>query len=379
MVFCAYNYRSGATSNSRTYLILCLMPVALFLLNVIGLSYSESIDIALSLALRKIHLFLIPVGFLLLDKRKFQPHVRNVVLSIFLAMCFLSSFACIGNAIVNMIQAESLSFFAAGKEHFYFTSHAFASPLRISAVYLSMYYCVAFLIVLNGELIANRVLKFTLCIYLVIMILVCASTAGILCMLFVFLLWLIQTRNRKLLLLSSAAIFFGIAAVTLMNASWLSNKAVNALKFTYTYEDGSLSPHTGDRLVIWQASLNAIRERWLFGHGTAAGQKALEEVYEEKGLEIELRDELNPHNQFISTTLDFGLAGVVTLFATLLMPLFVAVRSRSFMMAGLIVVMMVFFCAESVLLRQKGIVFFSFFYCFLIPAAAGPVAETKKT
>jgi O-antigen ligase len=270
-----------------------------------------------------------------------------------------------------MSQAGSMSFISSGQKHLYFTSHALSSPLNLSAVYLSMYYSLAFCIVLSGELIRSSTIKGIVAAYFAVLIILCSSVAGMLSMTLIFCLWLVQTRSGKILIVSMAIALTATISAVAWDRKAVEQKILNSFKFAYTYEDGSLSNYTADRLVIWDAAMNAVASKWLAGHGTGDGQYALERKYAEQNLTRELQDRLNPHNQFVSTMLDLGVIGVTLLCVMVAFPLTIAIRYKAFLYLGFLLVSIVFFCAESVLVRQKGIVFLSFFYCLLVPGISG--------
>jgi O-antigen ligase len=344
--------------------------------NVIGISYSENAEAALNLAFRKVHLIVIPLGFILLDERKFQFHVRDIVLSTFLVGCLLASFVCLGNAVVNMLKAESTWFMFGTHRQFYFTSHALSSPLQLSAVYLSMYANLALLVALVGDVIRSSTVKRMLAIYLLFFIVLCGSSAGILAATLTIILWQIKTGKRKVMFLTLLVFTISFLTAVFLGGERFKETIFASFKFTYTKENGELSDHIADRLTIWQAATDAIMKQPLTGYGTGHGQKAIERIYNDHGMTQESADELNAHNQFLSTALDLGALGTLVLSVMLATPLLIGFRSHAFLSVGFILLLIVFFCAESVLLRQKGIVFVSFFYCLLFPA---PFKESMDT
>ena len=365
VTFCTYNYYNNPTR--PPYYRIWILPVIFFFAYAIGASYSGNFESGLNLVLRKIHLAAIPFGFVLLDHRKFEQYIHDVVIGIFLTCCIVSSLACIGASVVNMSNAQDISFFVADEQYFYFTSHALSSPLNVSPVYLSMYYNVALLIVFVSRLIKNSTLKYILGIYFIVFIILCGSAVGIISAFFILFLWLAQIGNRKILLTGLLITLAAVAIAVVIDRARIKDMAANSLKFTYTNDDRTQSIYAADRLKIWTIAASTInRANWLTGYGTGNGQKALEEKYTEKRMFQELRDELNPHNQFISTTLDLGVIGLFLLGLILTIPMLIAIRNNAFLPFGFLMITTIFFCAESVLLRQKGIVFFSFFYCLLI-------------
>lgn len=74
----------------------------------------------------------------------------------------------------------------------------------------------------------------------------------------------------------------------------------------------------------------------------------------------------NPHNQFLQTGLEIGLLGLAVLLLLLVLVFVRAVRSGDLILTVL-TASLVFNCLfESMLQRQSGIVFYTFWICFLI-------------
>ncbi len=112
------------------------------------------------------------------------------------------------------------------------------------------------------------------------------------------------------------------------------------------------------RLLEWSASITLCKKNLLTGVGTGDSQTELNEYYQNfsssaSGLTY------NSHNQYLQTTLELGIVGLIAFLGCLIYPLF----KNSFEIHHVVfTVAFAMLClTESALETQKGIVFFSLF------------------
>jgi O-antigen ligase len=112
------------------------------------------------------------------------------------------------------------------------------------------------------------------------------------------------------------------------------------------------------RLLEWKASLTVIWKTPIVGIGPAAAQGAMNEFYRRfNGSTVNVN--YNAHNQYLQTWMEYGLIGLIALLACLFIPLFQGHIERTHV--AFILIFSVICLTESLLERQKGIVFFTFF------------------
>lgn len=118
------------------------------------------------------------------------------------------------------------------------------------------------------------------------------------------------------------------------------------------------------RLVMWTASAQAVAD-FPLGVGTGNVDEVLT-AYLRKMDQPELAKlEYNPHNQFLQTALETGWLGGFVLIAILLIGLLKARKQRNWLLLVLTSALLFNMLFESMLQRQSGIVFFSFWLCLL--------------
>lgn len=199
------------------------------------------------------------------------------------------------------------------------------------------------------------------------MVFLTSSRAGILSLLVIFgvtLLMYTRRRNRKLLWIG-VLVLLGVLA---MHNYRFSNYLDLAGKVTKggKVETSELVKQDAIRLVLWDVALDLSREHLWFGRGTGDVQEALNREYQRRDLIKHLDRHYNPHNQYLSTLMGLGLAGLFVLIALLLWPLIRGLRQGDYLAVAFILLYMSHFMFESMLSRSPGILSFAFFYSLLI-------------
>lgn len=113
------------------------------------------------------------------------------------------------------------------------------------------------------------------------------------------------------------------------------------------------------RLLEWKASWSAVKAFWPAGVGTGDGQNILQQYYSTYRLGI-FSFPLNSHNQYLQTFIELGLAGIIMLLFCLYLPLYRSFHHNS-LHFSFIVLFGLMCLSESMLARQKGVVFFALF------------------
>lgn len=87
---CLYNYSVHAEWHWKRLNPL-ILPIALYLINLPWIFFLFDKPVAIDLVLRKVHLFLIPLGLILVNKQ-ISDRAFYFILSLFLVGCIVSSF-----------------------------------------------------------------------------------------------------------------------------------------------------------------------------------------------------------------------------------------------------------------------------------------------
>jgi len=121
----------------------------------------------------------------------------------------------------------------------------------------------------------------------------------------------------------------------------------------------------GSRILVWSSSLEVINNNLFFGTGPFSSQDVLNATYQKFGYLNPYKNNYNAHNQFLQTTLAFGLTGLALFLYMLLRPLYFKLSNKKIYLAFLVIfVFNALF--ETLFGRYEGIVIFAFFYSYLV-------------
>lgn len=127
------------------------------------------------------------------------------------------------------------------------------------------------------------------------------------------------------------------------------------------------------RLILWTVAWQELKTH-PFGVGTGNIDEALGRQLRHYGQVEMAKKRLNPHNQFLQTGVEIGWIGLGLLVGIMGFTVYLAFKNRSALLL-LLVSCLAFHCLfESMLQRQSGIVFFTFWICVV----AIIVAEERK-
>jgi O-antigen ligase len=335
-------------------------------LHLIWLPQSANNNDAINVILKNIHLLLIPLGFIVVDKEISTKEFHGI-LGMFLATCILFSLICVFSATYNVIRFGTFFHAENGVDHLYFTGYPLTAVVNIEPVYLSLFCTLAFLITLYTPLIGNLRLKSALAVYLIVFTALIGVKVGLISMAVITMIWLMTTGYKRLVYYSLGSIILAVVVVYYISPPvTLNDKFSSLFEFHYANENAEIPAEKAHHLKIWTIALEAFTENPIVGYGITNVQEVLNKKYTENNFDIGARDSLNAHNEFLSTALQFGITGIATLAAIIILPIVQALRAKDVLCLSFIIIVCMFFCVESLLTRQKGIIFFSYFYSLML-------------
>ncbi|MBL4653856.1 MAG: O-antigen ligase family protein [Flavobacteriales bacterium] len=132
-------------------------------------------------------------------------------------------------------------------------------------------------------------------------------------------------------------------------------------KFTNMEFKKESTESTEVRYFIWKSSVELLSNNFLFGVGTGDVIDELNEVYAANGYKGALSRSFNPHNQYFQTTIAIGVLGLTSLLVMFIYLFGQGIKHKKVIQIQFILMVSVFALTESILERQEGIVFFTFF------------------
>ena len=116
------------------------------------------------------------------------------------------------------------------------------------------------------------------------------------------------------------------------------------------------------RKLIWDVDTGLLKPNWLTGVGPGRMLHMLHERY----FFYSLANHFNvgyydPHNEYFSTWLSFGIIGITLFVAVLAIHCIRAIRGKNNLYSYLLIILCITFCTETVLSRQQGVLFYAVF------------------
>ena len=103
-----------------------------------------------------------------------------------------------------------------------------------------------------------------------------------------------------------------------------------------------------------------VNANLITGVGTGDNKDELDELYKERGFKKAEVATLNIHNQFLETSIQLGLIGLMALLALFILPFVKAISNSNILLICFVVINGFFFMFESCLNRQAGVFYFAF-------------------
>jgi len=348
---------------SDTPTALMLLLIGYYILEIVGLLYSRNIDYGLEMLERHIPLILFPLIFY------FQRLSHELIFKILIAFILSCSIGCLICIIVNI--ERSLVYDKLFHE-WMFSHDQFSDPIQMQAVYFSIYVAFSLLIILIYSISDFERkyqlpiwMKFTTTPILIISLILMGARTVTIITLMLALAVLFYTAFLK-----RAWIFGVIALATILLFSlFVSLHPVLRQRF---YDLVTTDPKSifydsyNSRFRIWKPGLEVIKENFWLGVGTGDSQDALDMEY----IKSDYKDGIgkhNMHNQYLQSFMDYGITGLVFILAILGFQLRVAIKHRSILYICFLILISFSMLTESVLNRNKGILFVVFFSLLLFP------------
>lgn len=349
-------------SNFRSFLSpIPILFFSFYLLYLIGLVYSSNWAEGMQRVETKLPLLVFPLilfSFPIKEKKDVITILKSYVVG-----CLLASFYCLGNGLVKYIET--------GEN--WMTYKKLGSFLGFHPTYFSMYLSLALFVVLFlvVKKIKHHSFKYKLgssliSLWLLMVILLLSSRMTILATIFIlgvsFLIWMFLQKKLYqgigISLIAIVLLFFGMKNIPSIN-----QRTQAAIKSAVNKDTSKVN--RAPRINLWNAAFTVIKENPIIGTGTGDMQDELVKIYQERKYERALKDNFNPHNQYLQTTATLGIIGGVLFLLYLMVPFWLAYQEKDYLYLLFLSLILMSFLTESILQTQRGTLFFGFFHTLL--------------
>jgi O-antigen ligase len=340
-----------------------------YLVHVAALAYSENFNYGFFDLQIKFSFFLVPLLFASMSHQELKLDRIKVF---FISGCVVSFFISLINSIRLYLKEHWFADFY--YNHFSFFNHP---------TYITIYVNMALLLIIDGyfsrwtslDKNSKRIISFVSILLACAVILYSSRAASLICLISVVLLIIIKiTRepSRRYNMIKLGFIFIALVLVI----QFISLRVFNRYSEIVTHNDyadslrgnqevifSETDNSTSSRLIAWKYSIELFRNNWFLGVGTGDIQDELVKKYSDKKWEYGVEKKLNPHNQFLHTSVALGILGLISLLANFIYPIYFSLKGKYWLYMVFIFIVFANCLAESVLEVQAGVMMFPFFTC----------------
>lgn len=340
----------------------------LFILLVIGMTYTTNTSYGWALVERHLSLLFLPFvvsSFTLLSNRQ-----QTLVIKGFIFFTTLVAFYFLGYAIFDYFKTGSVYIEGKSGHHLYnkFMHHRLTGPLEMHAVYFSFYVSVSFLYLLNffvkryNQIKINYKVIFLLLFvfYALIIILLKSALFAIALPTSILLFFILYYRQY---ILRSKKSLIGIIALVFF-LGFFAFYGVKSKVQNFSTNLDLTDQHPGPlkiRLGIWYSCWETIKDNWFLGAGTGDGHDAIIAKYDKLDFYIGKKDQFNAHNMYMQYWINNGLSAFLLYLITLISFAYYFYVKKDYVALLFIFLFASFSMTEATMMRQAGIVFFVLF------------------
>ncbi len=323
----------------------------------------------LSLCERKVSYLLLPFVFAIM-----APGLRRLVIGHMMYFVYGCIIACVlGNldfAYHHFIVEAGAN--ALSHVHYRMIFERFTG---IHPTYMSIYLCFAICITSMYAVAKKplqRLLKFSIIYVLLVFMLALFAKSPLLALGIIALHALYMQRHS---LRKFGWVFLSLGGVVAGAFAFIPFFRQRATEMLGLFDTGSTENITQNsvhiRKLIWSTDTGMLRHYWLTGTGPGRMLDLLHQRYFfhsiYRGYWVGYFD---PHNQYFSDWLSFGIIGIIALVVALFIHFRQAVRSKNSLYLYLLIILALSFFTETMLARQQGVVFYGVFTSLFFFASA---------
>lgn len=365
--------KKDSISKNKVYIV----PVLYYIFLGISLFYSKTLE--LHHLEHKLSFLILPLIFFL--NTGGTLYTSKKVMHFFVYGCIAAIIVSLVNATYNSMDIHSGSIifeprispnFSLYNSIIYGGNYFFGTNFSIlhQTVYFSMYLTMALLVIIEFPY-KKRYLNWIFAGMILITICMVMNRASYLVLFTIGLLYTLfklkKPIHRALLI---CFVCIGVLLVAKLDPR--INRTITNLKVFLnsdtTADTSELINNIDRRILLWKESFHIARENPVFGVGIGDVTTTLNERFQRKG--VNNLSNLNAHDQYLQTIMEFGILGIILLFALFfyIVKYMPATYSKSFTY-GFLILLMVNFIFESMFNRYSGLSFVIFFYCLLLRKA----------
>lgn len=328
--------------------------VAYYALHMISITWSDNLNFALFDLTIKLSFFIIPI-IISINSFYIKENELEQILKVYLYGNLLVVIISISHSTINYI------FFDEPSTIFFYTNFA----IYHHPAYMGMYLNFALLIVIylyekNKFSPKLAIISASLILISITLTLARIAILTALCLIFVYFIWLAHKYKLKQII----TIIILIAAIMgLLYVASLRFERFQLKHYLILNSNKQEIPIYKDtRFFTFAAGFGVFKENWLLGCGIGDIHNELQKQYQKLNFVKGIQKKLNVHNQFLQTAASLGIFGICILACIFFFIIFRSIKQKQPLLLGLTLIIFLASLTESILERQSGIIFTTFFF-----------------
>lgn len=336
---------------------------SLYLIQIIGLIYSDEFRESKQQLEVKSTILLFPVFFALYD-HDFNLR-RNILISFFISC----NIVCLVSVYYHFSFYTENDFYYALSNIGYLV-HTGIPKVRIHPVYFSGYLLFCTIIARQlYYLIPNRKIKIVLVADVLVLsffiFLLASRIVLVVYAFFLFILLLKKLKNKTFLYQASLSLaIIMILAITVISLPVLNIKVkhlLNQINQPKSTEESIYVDGVSFRIQKWRGSALVLKENFFLGVGTGDATMALLDAYKKINFTEGIKQKFNAHNEYLQEFIRHGIIGFLILIVAYTYSFLLAIKRNDQIFLLFMVIIIFLSLTESILSLQKGVVFYAFF------------------
>ncbi len=222
------------------------------------------------------------------------------------------------------------------------------------------------------------VVKYLLIYLLLIFLLALLAKSPIIALVVIFIHYAYLHRKELYHYKMAALGLFASLASACYFIPFIGQRLKEVLQFAGSGKPGNVADNSVYvRKLIWNADTDMLRHYWLTGIGPGRLLHVLYERYFFYSVTHHFFvGYFDPHNEYFSEWLSFGLLGIALFVTVLILHFAKALKTKNYLYGYLLAIIYVTFATETLLSRQEGVLFYAVFTSLLF-FYRKPVSNTK--
>jgi O-antigen ligase len=356
-----------------------LLPIALYLLMVISLFWTTNLDLTIKGLQKEASLLVVPIAFLFLPKLE-----KKEIYKVFRWF----GFSMVVFAIYSFARAF-FRFYETGNQNVFLFNDLVS--IQLNAIYISAFasFCLFYFVALKNKKSIDFISIYILAVFVFLLYSKTVFFINAIILVWYYLKKGTAQKSVKwvTLIMGLTFLFLSVIYVPQVRARF-KQEYQTAFVDNTIYSETGLKDKNSNYITIKKAWVNSDFHQQSYFPGTAfrvfqirifketfqeqnlwftgLGQDASEQSIKDKHKQYQLFNEyryFNFHNQYIQIFAELGVLGFIIFVVMMLLNLKNALSNNNFLHFVFAFTMIVLFLTESVLCRQRGILFFITLYC----------------